>query len=146
MFKFKSLKSRLILSVNLLTIIICLGLALVSIQISKSTISNTIDESLPQVASQAAGKVEASIKEHIATMELLATNPKLSDPNVKLEEKLAILSEESKRSNHTNMTIADVNGDAHATTNASFNISSESTFKDAMQGKSSVSSPIVSVD
>ncbi|MEG2893736.1 MAG: methyl-accepting chemotaxis protein, partial [Clostridium sp.] len=141
MFKLKSIKSKLILSINLFTIVICLSLAAVSIQISKHTIDDTVGTSLPQVAQQAADKVEARINGHLSTIELLATDPRLVNEKVSIQDKLAILAVEAKRSGHYSMTYSDVKGDGYTTDNKHFDISKDLTFQEAVKGKSNASSP-----
>ncbi|MEF9934320.1 MAG: methyl-accepting chemotaxis protein [Clostridium sp.] len=141
MFKFKSLKGRLMMNINLLVVVICVSLAVISFMLSRKTIENTTYTSLPQVAKQAAGRVEANIKEQLSVLELVATNPSLTDDRVKIEDKLTILSNEAKRMGHGSMTYSSVDGDAYTTDGQHINISGDLTFKDAIGGKSNVSSP-----
>lgn len=141
----RSLKGQMLSSIMFLIGVICLGIALISIIISRNSIIQTINKDLPAIASQASQSVYGGISEHIAVLKLLATNPVLVDEKSSLEEKLNILRLEGKRSTHVDMTYIDLNGNGINTNMQKFNISSQPGFKKALEGKSSVSDPFVSV-
>ena len=143
--KLNSLKGKLLLSSVLLVGIVCIGISIISIIFSQKSVLNTINKDLPQIAVQAAKSVENGIDKNIAVLDLLATNPILSDETAPIESKIAVLAEEVKRSGYTSMTYSNPNGDAVDTLNKTFNIAHQAGFKKSLSGESNVSDPIVSV-
>ncbi|KMT22935.1 methyl-accepting chemotaxis protein [Clostridium cylindrosporum] len=142
--QFKSLKQQMLVSIIMLIVLICLGLSLISIIVSKQSIIKTANKTLPEVAKQAASTVESGIQEELKVLELLATNPILSDEKIAIEQKMQVLKEEVKRSNHIDMTLVDVNGNALNTSGNKFNIKEQEHFKKALGGVSNVSNPMIS--
>ncbi len=144
LFKFKNIKNELMALFIPLIVIICIGIALISMFISKKAVVTTINTTLPEVAEQATTSVESSINTQLKVMELLAENEKLKNEDTPLEEKLAILSAEAKRSGHLKMTFVDVKGNSTTTLGEKASFVDRDYFKKAISGKSSVSDPVVS--
>ncbi len=144
-FKLNSLKGKMLISSILLVVMVCLGVSIISIVLSQKSILNTINKDLPQIAVQAAKSVENGIDKNIAVLDLVATNPILSDEKAPIESKIAVLAQETKRSGHLSMTYSYPNGDAVDTLNKTFNIAHQPGFQKSLSGTSNVSDPIVSV-
>lgn len=80
----------------------------------------------------------------INSLEVLANNDSLRNPDISLDDKMRILSEEAKRAGYIQMGVADLAGTLTSTNGAVSNIKDQSYFKDAASGNASVSDPIVS--
>ncbi|SHJ15501.1 methyl-accepting chemotaxis sensory transducer with Cache sensor [Clostridium cavendishii DSM 21758] len=142
--KFRSIKSQLITSFIALIVIICTGVSLIALYISKKSLVATVKTTLPVMSEQLAGNIEKEINIQIKVSELLAENPKLKDENIPIKEKLDVLLAEKERAGHVSMTIEDIEGKAIDTEGKEFNVKEEESFKKALSGTSNVSDPIVS--
>lgn len=141
---FKSLKKQLLVSVILLTTLCCIGLTILSITISKKSIASTVDNTLPEIATQSAARIEVELSSKLNSLQLLATNPIFIDEKTTIDEKLAVLAAEKWRSGYKDMTYIDVNGNAVTLEKNPFNVSDQDNFQKAIQGISNVSDPIIS--
>ncbi|MEG0371035.1 MAG: cache domain-containing protein, partial [Clostridium sp.] len=141
LFNLKSIKSKLIIGIIGAIFLLSLLLTAVSINLSTKAVNGTLKKTLPETATQAASSIENGILAKLKTLELVATNPKLSDDLVPIPEKLAMLDVEKKRSGHNNLTFIDASGNATTTSNAKFNTKDEPSFIKAMNGVSSITDP-----
>ncbi|WP_252226495.1 methyl-accepting chemotaxis protein [Clostridium sp. ZBS2] len=142
--KFKSIKQQLLLCFISLIVIMCTGIALISMYISKKSVISTVNITLPEVAKQASSSVENAINTQTKILETLATNEKIKNETTPIEEKLALLSEISKQNGYLKMTFVDINGNGFNTDNQPLNISDRDYFKKSLSGISTVSDPIIS--
>lgn len=144
MLRIKSIKTKLILFFGVLLISICAGLGVVAYTASTNALSASIDESLSEMAKEAAQVVESEIKVQSNALEALSESAWMKSDNFTLDEKLELLKSEVKRSNHIDMGIVDLQGNAKYTDGTSVNISDRDYYKNALSGKVDVSDPIVS--
>lgn len=142
--KFKSLKQQMMVSIVTLIVLICLGLTLVSITFSRQSIINTVNKTLPEISEQAAATVKSGITEKLKVLDLLATHPILYDEKATLDQKLAFLDTERKRSGHLSMTLVDTKGNAINLERNTFNIAEQNNYKKALEGISNVCNPVIS--
>ncbi|MEF9934935.1 MAG: methyl-accepting chemotaxis protein [Clostridium sp.] len=140
----KSLRSKMLLIIVSLVTVICVGLAAVSIFIARNAVMDTINKTLPEIAEQSAARVENSLNEQIKVLEHVATDPVLLDDKAQVTAKLEQLNKEVKRMEHISMTLILSNGDAYCTDSSSFSVADEDGYKLAMEGKTSISDPVIS--
>ncbi|MBW6408674.1 methyl-accepting chemotaxis protein [Clostridium weizhouense] len=143
-FKFKSLKHQLLLCFIALIIIMCTGISLISMYISKQALISTVNITLPEVAKQASSSVENAISTQTKILETLANNDKIKDETIPVNEKLELLSEIAKQNGYLKMTLLDANGNGFNTDNQPLNLSDRDYFKKSISGINYVSDPIVS--
>lgn len=60
--EFKSLKNQLIISFVALMAIVCIGISLIAIYISKTAVTQTVNTTLPAVAKESAFAIECGIE------------------------------------------------------------------------------------
>ncbi|WP_315076605.1 hypothetical protein [uncultured Clostridium sp.] len=129
--KFKSIKQQLLLCFISLIVIMCTGIALISMYISKKSVISTVNITLPEVAKQASSSVENAINTQTKILETLASNEKIKDESISSEEKLSLLSEASKQNGYLKMSIVDINGNSVNSDSNSSNVSDRDYFKKA---------------
>ncbi|AZV57664.1 methyl-accepting chemotaxis protein [Clostridium sp. AWRP] len=140
----RSIKTKLIVCFGVLLLVICIGLGLISYNISSNALISNLNENLPQMAQQSAKTVQSRVENQLNALEAIAAEPQISDMNNSWGNKEAILKAEVKRSGHIRMYIADENGDAETTDDTKTNIKDRDYFKKAMAGEKSVSDPTLS--
>lgn len=143
---FKSIRRQILVSIILLTTLVCIGLTVLSITMSKNAVVNTVDNTLPEVATQSAARIEVALNERLDTLELLSTNPILSDDKATVDQKLAVLAAEKQRSNYKDMTLIDIKGNAINLERNAFNVSKQDNFQKALNGTSNVCDPLISAN
>lgn len=130
-------------SFGVLILIICIGLGSISFIESYNTLASNASESLLQMAQQSAKFVETKVGSQLDVMEGLAENYYIRSDTLTTEQKLDILKDEVQRSGHISMGIGDINGNVVFTDGAKANLSDRENYKQALQGKSSVSDPVL---
>lgn len=143
-FKIKSIKSKLTVYFGILLSIVCIGLGVISLNISKNSLEETVELTLPEVAVQASSVIETALKSQFNSLEAIATNDILKDESKDVDEKLQLLLEEVNRSGHQKMGIADKEGNAKYTNGKELQLKEREYFKKALSGISNASDPIVS--
>ncbi|GAA0077472.1 methyl-accepting chemotaxis protein [Clostridium sp. CTA-5] len=143
-FKFKSLKHQLLLCFIALIVIMCTGISLISMYISKQALISTVNITLPEVAKQASSSVENAITTQTKILETLANNDKIKNETTPIEEKLVLLSEIAKQNSYLKMTILDAHGNGFNTDKQPLSLGDRDYFKKAISGINYVSDPIIS--
>ena len=140
----KSIKSKLILCLGMLIGIICIGLGVVSFVNSSNALKSSVGTTLPEIAEQTAGRVQATTEGKLNTLESYSALDVISDMSIPWETKQSILQTESEKSGSIRIGIADINGNCTNTDGAISNVNSEEFFKKAIAGTRNVSDPFVS--
>lgn len=144
MLQLRSIRTKLFLSFGSLLIIICLGLGYVAYKSATSALSSNIDDSISRMAAESAEVVQNGIKVQTNTLEALAESEFVKTDKLAAEEKLELLKNEVKRSGHTKMGIANLQGNVKYTDGKSANLADRDYFKGAAAGKVEVSDPLIS--
>lgn len=139
----KSIKTKIVIYLGVLLLIVCVGFAGVSYMTSSKALIAKVNDTLPQLAAQTAKVISSRVEGQFNTLELLAENEKLRDMTIPPNSKLPMLNEETQRSKSLRLGIADKNGILVSTNSKSVDISSTDYFKQAMSGNRVVTSPIV---
>ena len=140
----KSLKSKIVILIAVLLVIVCAGFGVISYLISAYSVEKEVENYLTEIAKESAKVVSSCNNEQLNALEAIAAMNEISGPNISIEEKLQILSKEVKRSGHIRMGIADLNGDMKSTDGSSTNIKDRVHFKKPIEGVNTVSDPIIS--
>ena len=139
----KSIKTKIITLISILLLAGCVGLGISSYLIaSKMQISN-VETQLPEVATVGAQFIHESISTQLASLEALALNETLCNPDIPWDQKSKLLKPEMQRTGAIMITIADKEGKAIAPDGVSLiDIKERSYFKKAISGQLAVSDPI----
>ena len=138
----KSIKTKITLLISVLLVVVCAGLGISSYIISSNTLISNVNTELSQLAKQGAYSVEKSLDEQWTSLEVLASNDKIRDPNVQMADKIKIMQEEAKRTGDINIVYADIAGNAVAPNGSIVNIKDRDYFKKALNGERAVSDPV----
>ncbi len=142
--KFKSIKIKLTITFGMLILFICSVLGGVGYLLSEAALTESINESLPNLAKEASKVVKERTSNQLNALEVLAGSRSIKSDKLNLNEKLEILKDEAERGNHLWMTIVDTDGNAVTTNGGTANVSDLEYFKIAKSGKKVVSDPFES--
>jgi len=144
----KSLKNKMILYIGVLLLFVCGGLGLISYITAATAITAQVEENLPQLANEGAKVISARLTSQLSTLEAVANRDRIKNPNTSIEEKNKLLLDETKRSGHSTMLIAGIDGITipSLTTGKQVSIKDRDYFKKAIAGNRTISEPIISKD
>lgn len=142
--KITSIKSQLIIRCVSLVVIACLTLSLSALYITKKGIIRNSEELLLAYTNETTDLIKKMLDDYLIIGEMLATDDRISNPNISMDEKLKILEKNKEKYGHIQIGIADLNG-AFKSSDGKIDVLSDRDFyKKAMEGKSNVSEPFMS--
>jgi methyl-accepting chemotaxis protein len=142
----KSIKTKLVILLCILIIIVCSGLGFISYQYSKSSLISSVENNLKVIANKSAQVLEERINTELGKLEIIAARTRIKDPNNSMEDKLNALREEVARNNYQIMDIIELDGTAYATSGKTYSLGHRDYFKRAMTDKSVISDLLTSAD
>ncbi|AUM95589.1 TPA: methyl-accepting chemotaxis protein [Clostridium botulinum] len=142
--KFKTMKGKMLTYFLSLFLIICIAISFMAYFMSKKMIERKASSLMSEVSRQAVQNIEARLNGTLDSIETVANMPTIKDPKLGWDKKKTILDEEIKLHGHIKMGIVDKGGQSIQTDGTTVNIKDRPYFKKAMEGKSTISEPIVS--
>lgn len=138
----KKLSTKIISMVVFVALVSCLGLGIISYIIASTSTKKIIYEELQMLATQGAENVVSSLDGQWDTLEALASNEKIANPDVSFNEKTQILQDYKQKVGAVDLNYTDKNGTATTIAGASINVSEREYFKKAISGERAVSNPV----
>ncbi|AVQ46410.1 methyl-accepting chemotaxis protein [Clostridium botulinum] len=142
--KFKTMKGKMLTYFLSLFLIICIAISFMAYFMSKKMIERKASSLMSEVSRQAVQNIEARLNGTLDSIETVANMPTIKDPRLGWDKKKTILDEEIKLHGHIKMGIVGKEGQSIQTDGTAVNIKDRPYFKKAMEGKSTISEPIVS--
>ncbi|MBD5640624.1 methyl-accepting chemotaxis protein [Clostridium botulinum] len=142
--KFKTMKGKMLTYFLSLFLIICIAISFMAYFMSKRMIERKASSLMSEVSRQAVQNIEARLNGTLDSIETVANMPTIKDPKLGWDKKKTILDEEIKLHGHIKMGIVSKEGQSIQTDGTTVNIKDRPYFKKAMEGKSTISEPIVS--
>ncbi|MBU5300780.1 methyl-accepting chemotaxis protein [Clostridium sporogenes] len=142
--KFKTMKGKMLTYFLSLFLIICIAISFMAYFMSKKMIERKASSLMSEVSRQAVQNIEARLNGTLDSIETVANMPTIKEPKLGWDKKKTILDEEIKLHGHIKMGIVDKGGQSIQTDGTTVNIKDRPYFKKAMEGKSTISEPIVS--
>ncbi|MBD8045758.1 MAG: hypothetical protein KID00_11810 [Clostridium argentinense] len=90
-FKFKSIGTKLAFYFGILILLISITLGTVSIKLSRQSVADTLNLTLPEVALNASNSIDNYIKGITDTLESVAHWDELLDPSISIKEKVSFI-------------------------------------------------------
>ncbi|MHB9946588.1 methyl-accepting chemotaxis protein [Clostridium botulinum] len=142
--KFKTMKGKMLTYFLSLFLIICIAISFMAYFMSKRMIERKASSLMSEVSRQAVQNIEARLNGTLDSIETVANMPTIKDPKLGWDKKKTILDEEIKLHGHVKMGIVGKNGQSIQTDGTTVNIKDRNYFKETMEGKRTISEPIVS--
>ena len=145
LFKFNkdSISFRVILRVLPVVIITLLLLTICTYYLGQKVLYSNSKELISQISNIAAQDINDIMADQMRSVESLANNPYLTDPNTSLDDKLKILVKEKKFQHYSDMGIATNDGKLILTNGAVMDIKDSDYFIKASSGSSYISEPFL---
>ena len=140
----KTIKAKMILSIESIILTIIVGLTIISLMMSSSALMKTVYKTMPAIAVQAANVVQSRTSEQLRIIELIAARETIASSSVGPEIKLSLLQSYVEKYKYIKVGIADLNGEIKFSNGTSTNIAERDYFKKALNGESNVSDPLMS--
>jgi Methyl-accepting chemotaxis protein len=138
----KSIKMKIMLSFLGLILLVCIGMGGYSYISSSKALTKLADTQLEDLAKQGAAVVQKSLDEQWSSLEVLAENQAIKDPNSSWDDKIKIMQDEVKRTGVINIMFADTQGNAKTPDGKDISVKDRDYFKKAISGERAVSDPI----
>ncbi|HOO26899.1 MAG TPA: methyl-accepting chemotaxis protein [Lachnospiraceae bacterium] len=138
----KSIKTKIMVGFCVLLLLVCMGLGFSSYFFASEALTKSAGEQLEDIAKQGATVVCRALDEQWSSLEVLAENDVICDPDSSWEEKTEILQKEVERSGAVNVMFADVQGNTKSLDGEDVSISEREYFQKALEGEFAVSDPI----
>ncbi|BAQ13624.1 putative methyl-accepting chemotaxis protein [Clostridium botulinum] len=142
--KFKTMKGKMLTYFLSLFLIICIAISFMAYFMSKRMIERKASSLMSEVSRQAVQNIEARLNGTLDSIETVANMPTIKDPKLGWDKKKTILDEEIKLHGHIKMGIVGKDGQSIQTDGTTVNIKDRNYFKETMEGKRTISEPIVS--
>ncbi|WP_434303014.1 methyl-accepting chemotaxis protein [Clostridium botulinum] len=142
--EFKTMKGKMLTYFLSLFLIICIAISFMAYFMSKKMIERKASSLMSEVSRQAVQNIEARLNGTLDSIETVANMPTIKEPKLGWDKKKTILDEEIKLHGHIKMGIVGKGGQSIQTDGTTVNIKDRPYFKKAMEGKSTISEPIVS--
>ncbi|ACA53970.1 methyl-accepting chemotaxis protein [Clostridium botulinum] len=142
--KFKSMKGKMLTYFLSLFLVICIAISFMAYFMSKRMIEKKASSLMSEVSRQAVQNIEARLNGTLDSIETVANMPTIKDPKLGWDKKKTILDEEIKLHGHVKMGIVGKDGQSIQTDGTTVNIKDRDYFKEAIEGKRTISEPIVS--
>ncbi|APQ75641.1 methyl-accepting chemotaxis protein [Clostridium botulinum] len=142
--KFKSMKGKMLTYFLSLFLVICIAISFMAYFMSKRMIERKASSLMSEVSRQAVQNIEARLNGTLDSIETVANMPTIKDPKLGWDKKKTILDEEIKLHGHIKMGIVGKDGQSIQTDGTTVNIKDRNYFKETMEGKRTISEPIVS--
>ncbi len=138
----KSIKTKLIIITNGLTLMTCLILGIIAFVMATFTVEESIIRDLKIMAQQTAHTVEATVNSKIETLQTMAANELISNPDESVESKVSYLKKEVERTKSISISYIDEKGNYYGSDGSTSQVADQDHFKSAMAGKSEMSDPL----
>ncbi|MFV3012040.1 methyl-accepting chemotaxis protein [Clostridium botulinum] len=142
--KFKTMKGKMLTYFLSLFLIICIAISFMAYFMSKRMIERKASSLMSEVSRQAVQNIEARLNGTLDSIETVANMPTIKDPKLGWDKKKTILDEEIKLHGHVKMGIVGKDGQSIQTDGTTVNIKNRNYFKETIEGKRTISEPIVS--
>lgn len=140
--KSKTIRTRLMISVTAVIVILCLVLGAITFVISKNFMLSDTYNNLQTTSQDASKLIDERIKRYIVTLNTLSNFESISDPEVPWNEKASTLKAQKERLGYANFGIADTKGKITFIDGVKADISEQEYFNSSRNGNTYFSEPI----
>lgn len=141
-----SIKTRLIIFISLLLLVVSSFLGTVSYREASKALISSVKEDFELVAHETAKVVRSRLDTQIGKLELIAELDTVKSDSYTMAQKIDILRPYSDNNGYISLGIAGLDGNTTATTGKTYNIGDREYFKKALTGEVAVSNVLVSRD
>lgn len=140
----KSIRTKVSFYFSIVVLCICVTLSFFSYFESKKALEDNLNNTIPQILLQSIENIDNSIQGNFNTLNIIAQNELISNPEVSTKEKISLLKSQLKSSGFLNLGIINKYGNMYITNDKSIDVKDREYFKEAINGKDYVTEPFIS--
>lgn len=144
--QFRSISARLLTTFIGITLGVCLILSLICMKISKDALNNLAENTLPEIAKTCGEYVSSQLNGVKYLVDAISINDEIENPSVPMDRKIAILDKYTKEEEFMRIGIADLQGNLIFNDGSKVNIKERKYFQNAVNGLTTVSNPMKSLN
>ena len=141
--KIKSIKVKIIMFLIPMLLIAFTVLSGLGYKFASDSLKESNLNIMAEMTKTAAGRADDQIKSEIKNLEVIASNPIISDESIPLEEKIEILKPALKTIGQVELSISDKDGNSIDTTGNKKKIKTTQSFMKSIKGENSITNPYV---
>lgn len=141
--KIKSIKVKIIMFLVPMLLIAFTALAVLGYKFASNSLKESNLNVMSEMTKIAASRADDQIQSEIKNLEVLASNPIISNENIQLEEKVKILQASLKAVNQLDMSISNQNGEAIDISGNKKNVKTTQSFIKSIKGEAAITNPFV---
>jgi len=141
--KNKSIRVKIIMFLIPMLLIAFILLSELGYKFASNSLRGSNLNVMSEVTKTAAGRADDQIKSEIKNLEMIASNPIISNENIPLEEKVDILTPALKTTGQLGMSISDKNGKSIDTLGNKKEIKTTQSFMKSIKGENAITNPYV---
>lgn len=139
----KSIRTKMLLSIESILIIVIIGLSSISFYLSYNSLMDNTNKIMSSVAEEGGKIVASRVGEQLNILQAIALDDFILSDSKSIDEKLYFLQTYVKKYNYIDMTVVDLDGNGKNTDSKFTNVSGREYFKKALDGQANVSDPLV---
>lgn len=141
--KIKSIKVKIIMFLIPMFLIAFTFLSALGYKFASNSLKESNLNIMTEMTKTAAGRAEDQIKSEIKNLEVIASNPTISDQSVSLKDKIEILKPTLKTIGQVGLSISDKDGNSIDTTGSVKKIKTTQSFIKSIKGENAITNPYV---
>ncbi|MFT8352005.1 methyl-accepting chemotaxis protein [Clostridium saccharoperbutylacetonicum] len=141
--KIKSIKVKIIMFLVPMLLIAFTALAVLGYKFASNSLKESNLNVMSEMTKIAASRADDQIQSEIKNLEVIASNPIISNENIPLEEKIKILQSALKAVNQLDMSISNQNGEAIDISGNKKNIKTTQNFIKSIKGDTAITNPYI---
>lgn len=141
--KIKSIKVKIIMFLVPMLLIAFTALAVLGYKFASNSLKESNLNVMSEMTKIAASRADDQIQSEIKNLEVIASNPIISNENIPLEEKIKILQSALKAVNQLDMSISNQNGEAIDISGNKKNVKTTQGFIKSIKGDTAITNPYI---
>ena len=141
--KIKSIKVKIIMFLIPMLLIAFIVLSGLGYKFASNSLKESNLNIMAEMTKTAAGRAEDQIKSEIKNLEVIASNPTISDESVPLKDKIEILKPALKTIGQVQLSISDKDGNSIDTAGNTKKIKTTQSFMKSIKGENAITNPYV---
>ncbi len=139
----KSIKVKIIMFLIPMLLIAFIALSGIGYRFASKSLKESNLNVMEEMTKTAASRADDQIKSEIRNLEVIASNPIITDKNVQIEEKIQILKPALKTVGQLEMSISDKDGNSIDTLGNKKSIKTTQSFMKSINGENSITNPYI---
>jgi len=141
--KFRSIKVKIIMFLIPMLLITFIVLSGLGYKFASDSLKESNLSTMSEMTRNVAGRADDQIKSEIKNLQVIASNPIITNENISLEEKIEILKPALKTIGQLNLSISDKNGNSIDALGNKKGIKTTQSFMKSIKGEDSITNPYI---